>query len=176
MTEEELIRLCISQDRKGQRLLYQKFVSPMGRLCIRYLKNEEEAKDTVTEGFLKVFASIQSFESRHQGSLEAWMRKIMVNECLMKLRKNRGLIFLNIEEAEFIEISSIEENISAEEIFRMVAALPDGYRTVFNLFVLEGYSHKEISEMTGMSESASRSQLTHARSKIKELLLKKGWK
>jgi RNA polymerase sigma-70 factor (ECF subfamily) len=148
----------------------------MARLCIRYLKDEAEARDTVTEGFLKVFASLHSFEGRHPGSLEAWIRKIMVNECLMKLRSRRGLVFIGLEQEEIPQAANVEEKISAEEIFRLVSLLPDGYRTVFNLFVVEGFSHREISEMTGISESASRSQLTHARNKIKQLLLQQGWK
>ena len=176
MTEEELIQLCIAKDRKGQRLLYQQFVSTMARLCFRYLRDEEETKDAVSEGFLKVFESIYSFENRHPGALEGWIRKIMVNGCLMKLRSKQHFVFMSTEEEDIQQLSGVEEELSAEEIFQIIAQLPDGYRTVFNLFAIEGYSHKEIAELTGISESASRSQLTHARNKIKQLLLKQGWK
>jgi RNA polymerase sigma factor (sigma-70 family) len=176
VTDEELIRSCTAKNHKGQRLLYQQFVSPMARLCFRYLRDEEEAKDTVTEGFLKIFESIHSFENRHPGALEAWIRKIMVNKCLMKLRSKQRFVFMSTEQEEIPQLSGTEEELSAEEIFQIISQLPDGYRTVFNLFAIEGYSHKEISELTGISESTSRSQLTHARNKMKQLLLKQGWK
>ena len=147
----------------------------MGRLCLRYLKNEEEAKEILTEGFLKVFKNVKNFECRGPESLEVWVRKVMINECLMHLRKKRRLIFMNIDGEDAADSISVEDDISAQEIFSTITNLPDGYRTVFNLFVVEGYSHKEIAEILGVTESTSRSQLSHARTKLQELLKNKGW-
>jgi RNA polymerase sigma factor (sigma-70 family) len=174
LTDETLIQLCIDKDKKGQNDLYKRFVSPMGRLCVRYLKNTEDAREVVIEGFLKVFNNIKKFEYRGKDSLEVWIRKIMINECLMHLRKNRNLIFISISEEDSISTDSIEADLSAEEIFQVITSLPPGYRTIFNLYAIEGYSHKEISELLGITESASRSQLAHAREKLQKLLNKNG--
>lgn len=174
LTDEELIKLCIRNDTKAQNLLYQRFAAQMGRLCLRYMSNGEEACDILSEGFLKVFRNVKSFEYRGKESLEVWIRKIMINECLMHLRKRR-FTFLNIAENDRESEISIESDYSAEEIFRTITTLPDGYRTVFNLFVIEGYSHREISLMLGITESSSRSQLTHARQRLQQLLKNKGW-
>lgn len=176
MSYEELVKSCIKGDRKSQNTLYRTYASSMGRVCLRYLNDEEEAKDALIEGFLKVFNNLQKIEYRDKESLTVWIRRIMINECLMRLRKNKGVIFLSINEDDSISNTLIEEDISTEEIFNIIKSLPDGYRTVFNLYVVEGYSHQEIAEMLGISESASRSQLSHARVKLKEQLSKKGWK
>lgn len=175
MTDEELIKLCVRGDTKAQSLLYQRFAAPMGRLCLRYISNAEEAREIIVEGFLKVFSKIEKFEYRGKDSLEVWIRKIMINECLMHLRK-RKVVFLNIVENDQESEISVESELSAEEIVRIISGLPDGYRIVFNLFVIEGYSHREISLMLGITESSSRSQLTHARQKLQQLLKNKGWK
>ena len=169
MTDEALIKICRKGDRQGQTFLYQKFITSMGRLCLRYLKNEEDTKHVLTEGFLKVFSHFKKFEYRGKESLEVWIRKIMINESLMHLRK-RKILFVDIYNFEIPETNLYETNISAEEIYNLITSLPDGYRTVFNLYAIEGYSHKEIGAMLGISESSSRSQLTHARRKLQQLL------
>lgn len=181
MDDQQLIQLCIGNDRKAQRLLYEQFVAPMGRLCLRYVRSEADAQEVLTEGFVKVFRELGKFRYRGAGSLRGWVRKIMVNESLMHLRKGRGLSFVGLEAAETDGAGdgqsplSIDPAVSAEEIFEVVRQLPDGYRVVFNLFAIEGYSHKEIAGMLGIAESASRSQLSHARARLQERLKRRGW-
>lgn len=172
----ELIRLCLLGDREGQKLLYERFVTSMSRLCMRYLKDQEEVQDTIIDGFLKVFDMLKTFEYRGERSLEVWIRKIMINQCLMTLRK-KHMNVLTASADENLEVESVDgTELSAEEILSLIQTLPEGYRTIFNLFAIDGYSHKEISELLGITESASRSQLTHARNRLKELLKTHGWK
>lgn len=147
----------------------------MARLCLRYISDKEEARDVLIEGFLRVFAMLKRFEYRGENSLERWIRKIMVNECLMNLRKRRRTLFVDVAEEHIAVGNSADGGMDREEIEMLIKILPVGYRTVFNLFAIDGYSHKEISEMLGISESASRSQLTHARARLKEILNNKGW-
>ena len=142
----------------------------MTRLCIRYLQNESDTFETLTSGFMKIFKKIHDFDYQGEGSLEAWMRKIMVNESLMRLRKKKK-IYLNVELEEAETKSSwTYADVDAAYLYDAIRSLPDGYRTVFNLYVIEGYSHKEIAEKLGIAESSSRSQLTHAKKKLRELL------
>lgn len=175
LDNQELLRLCLLDDQEGQRLLYEQFITPMAQLCLRYIKDEDDVQDVLTEGFIKVFGNIKKFELKGEYSLEAWIRKIMVNECLMNLRKRRSILRID-DLAETTEPVADDHELPASEILKLVQSLPDGYRTIFNLFVIDGYSHKEISLMIGISESASRSQLTHARNKLKELLTIHGWR
>ena len=142
----------------------------MTRLCLRYLQNEQDTFETLTAGFLNVFKKIHDFEYKGKGSLEAWMRRIMINESLMKLQKQKRF-FMNItlEEARS-ELSVEETEIDAAYLYDAIRHLPDGYRTVFNLHVIEGYSHKEIADRLKIAESSSRSQLTHAKRKLREWL------
>jgi RNA polymerase sigma factor (sigma-70 family) len=172
---QELIKRCLSDNPDAQKLLFEKFVTPMARLCIRYLKDHDVAQDVLMDGFMKVFDRLKHFEYRGEHSLGVWIRKIMVNECLMMLRKGRTRFFINVTE-KHIEVNEIvEDHIAADDILALIDHLPAGYRMVFNLFAIDGYSHKEIAALLDISESASRSQLTHARSKLKELLRKHGW-
>ena len=141
-------------------------------MCIRdsYGSNRETAKDLLQEGFIKVFSAIGSFEG--SGSFEGWMRRIFVNTALEYLRKNdilkESVEIDNTEVLQEVDYSAIER-ISADELMELIAELPPGFRTVFNMFVIEGYSHKEIGDALGITESTSRSQLTRA----KRLLQKK---
>ena len=170
MTDIELIQLCKNKNPKGQELLYRQYHSGMTRLCLRYLQNEPDTFEALTSGFLKVFKKIRDFEYQGEGSLEAWIRKIMVNESLMKLRK-RKKFYLNVElQKANTESLNAHLDVDAEYLYDTIRRLPDGYRTVFNLHVIEGYSHKEIAEKLGIAESSSRSQLAHAKKKLRELL------
>lgn len=146
----------------------------MARLCQRYLHDRDDAEDVLMEGFMKVFKSLNKFTYTDENSLEVWMRRIIINECLMRLRKSRWLVIVESYATDIPE--TIDTAISAEEILRLISALPQGYRTVFNLYAIDGYSHAEIATLLGISESASRSQLSHARSRLKELLTLHGWK
>jgi RNA polymerase sigma factor (sigma-70 family) len=148
----------------------------MARLCLRYVKDKDDVQDILAEGFIKVFKHLQKFEYKGEHGLEAWIRKIMVNECLMSLRKKRGHVSLEFSESDTELVQPGGIGSEATEIIGLIRTLPEGYRTIFNLFVIDGYSHQEIADLLGISASASRSQLTHARNKLKQLLTTHGWK
>ncbi|WP_081200864.1 RNA polymerase sigma factor [Niastella yeongjuensis] len=158
----------------SEKLLYERYVTVMTRLCQRYLKNDAEVQDVLIDGFIKVFDKLKTFEYRGEQSLEIWIRKIMINECLMRLRKSNPLVLIDEEKQEEL-VQPAHNGPEAKEIIRLIHLLPPGYRTIINLYVIDGYSHKEISHFLGITESASRSQLTHARNKLKELLKIHGW-
>lgn len=157
-------------DRRAQKELYELYSRKMMGVCLRYVNDRETARDLLQDGFVKIFTSIGSFSGL--GSFEGWMRKIFVNCALEYLRKSdvlREATDLD-NTAELVNSdSSAISDISAAELMRMVQELPAGFRTVFNLFAIEGYSHKEIAEMLDITDSTSRSQYTRA----KHLLQKK---
>ena len=142
----------------------------MTRLCLRYLQNEQDTFEILTSGFLKVFKKIRDFKYQGEGSLEAWMRRIMINESLMKLKQKKNM-YMNVA-LDNVEAETYNTNtdVDAAYLYDAIRGLPDGYRTVFNLYVIEGYSHKEIAEKLGIAESSSRSQLVHAKKRLKEWL------
>lgn len=143
----------------------------MTRLCHRYIKNESETMEVVSEGFVKVFSNLGRFNYERAGGLTSWIKTIMVNESLQHLRKHQHMyVDIQDESIDVISVDSELKNFEAEYIYQAILKLPEGYRTVFNLNVVEGYSHKEIAEKLGISEGASRSQLTHAKKKLQLLL------
>ena len=177
MNDEQLIRGCKKGSQSAQRELYDRFATKMFRLCFRYVKNEFDTEDVIIKGFMKVFTHIGKFEYRGKGSFDGWIKRIMVNEALMFLRKNNNFNLVRSQEALMVESeASADKNLAAEDIYALVMELPTGYRTVFNLYAVEGYSHKEIGEMLGISENTSKSQLSKARSALKVLLSKYGIK
>lgn len=135
-----------------------------------YVKDVHQAEDLMITAFMKVFLNLASFS--HQGSFEGWIRRIMVNECISFLRANRRIVFLDDEKFRDDSHSDIESNLSVEDLQSLIDALPDGYRMVFNLYAIEGYKHREISAMLGISEGTSKSQLSHARRILKEQVLR----
>lgn len=170
MSDKELVEGCLRNDRKFQRILYDRFAPLLYAVCIRYAGNRHDAEDILQDGLIKVFASIRKF--RGDGSLEGWIKRIVINTALMHIRKMKNSIVES--HASYAEDSmetgidgDILERISAAEITRVISALPEGYRTVFNLNALDGYSHAEIAVMLNINESTSRSQLTKARNMIK---------
>lgn len=170
MNEHQLITGCKKGERNAQRELYDTFSRKMMGVCLRYVNDRETARDILQEGFVKVFTNMVSYEGK--GSFEGWMRKIFVNCSLEYLRKSdvlRESADLD-STAELIEPdASAISQMSSKELMALIGELPDGFRTVFNLFGIEGYSHKEIAEMLDITESTSRSQYTRAR----QLLQKK---
>lgn len=170
MSEQQLIEGCQRGDRRAQKELYELYSRKMMGVCLRYVNDRETARDLLQDGFVKIFTSIGSFSGI--GSFEGWMRKIFVNCALEYLRKSdvlREATDLD-NTAELVNAdSSVISDISAAELMNMVKELPAGFRTVFNLFAIEGYSHKEIAEMLDITDSTSRSQYTRA----KQLLQKK---
>ena len=168
-TEAELISGCVHGDREAQRLLYERYASLMYPVCVRYL-GREDAKDVLQEGFLTVFDKIGTYKG--EGSFEGWMRKLFVNASLMHLRKTdvlrRTEDIDEVPEAGGVLEHGVLEQISSREILDLVAGLPAGLRSVFNLFVMEGYSHAEVGALLGITEQSSRSQLSRARSLLQE--------
>lgn len=170
MTEKELIDAIKGQDRMAQKLLYDTYSPVMFGVCKRYVKSLEDAEDVLVEGFFKVFDKIDMYQGL--GSFEGWMRRIFVNESLMFLRKKHNFnITVEIQGYEQPEMPSIEDDLSADEILLLLDKLPTGYRTIFNLYVLEGLKHREIAEQLGISINTSKSQLILAKEKLREAYL-----
>jgi len=173
MDDSTLIKECVNGNARAQRLLFDKFARKMFSVCLRYAKNEEQAEDVLQDGFVKVFVKLRDF--KNEGSLEGWIRRIMVNTALDQIRKNsKQLGDKNIDDVGYkIENNDfILENMMAEDLMKMVQAMPDGYKVVFNMFAIEGYSHSEIADTLGISENTSKSQYSRARAYLRERLEK----
>ena len=152
-------------------MIYERYFAIMSRLCLRYLRDETETFEVMTSGFLLVFRKLGDFEYRGEGSLEAWMRQIMVNECLARIRKKRSVALSMVPLEQVTEISEeVFNEIDAGYLYEAIKKLPDGARAVFNMKVIEGFSHKEIASKLAITESASRSQLTYAKKKLQDFL------
>ena len=173
MELHQLLKECRKQRITAQRYFFDQFATSMFLLCRRYLKNDETAEEVMMNGFLKFFASLNKFEYINDAAVVGWLKKIMVNECLMQLRSTNSFLQVAIDDMpEVVADEQIIEKMSAEEIFRLITQLPVGYRTVFNLFELENKSHKEIAELLGINEGTSRSQLSKAKQMLQQLLIK----
>ena len=172
---EQLLHQCIAGDSRAQKTFYEHYANKMFRVCYRYVKNEPDAEDILINGFLKVFKHLPNLDYRGERSLEAWIKRIMVNESLMFLRKNANFRFVDDSQANHIGMSAeVPYKLAAEEIYSLILRLPVGYRTVFNLYVIEGYSHKEIASQLNISENTSKSQLSKGRALLRKLLEKNG--
>jgi RNA polymerase sigma factor (sigma-70 family) len=170
LSEKELIDGCLKGDRRAQKTLYEKYASKMFGVSRRYVKTIENAEEVIVEAFCKVFQKIDLYTS--QGSFEGWIRKVVVNESLMFIRKNyRFNEHLDINDVTVRAVDiTIEDELSANEILSLLDQLPTGYRTVFNLYVLEGLKHKEIAELLEISINTSKSQLILAKKRLKVLV------
>jgi RNA polymerase sigma factor (sigma-70 family) len=167
-SDEILVRECIAGNRQYQEMLYKKFCWKMMGVCMRYSKNKEEAEDFLQEGFIKVFTNLRSFKAK--GSFEGWIRRIIVNTILDGMRK-KSLMFkvVDIEEAgSELGAEDLLSEVSVQDLVNMIQELAPGYRTVFNLFAVEGYTHKEIGARLGISEGTSKSQFAMARKILRE--------
>ncbi len=172
--EERLIEACKKGDRKAQKQVFDRLSPKMFAVCLRYMGDKETAEDVLQEGFITLFTKLDSFSGK--GSFEGWARKIFVNSALMHLRKNDALSGSeDIEEARSISATTVSpvENLGYKELLKLIAALPDSLRTVFNMYVIEGYSHKEIAEALGFEEVTSRSKLQRARARLQEMIKEK---
>ena len=174
VSEQTLIDLCKKGDRKAQRAIYDKLAPRMFPLCLRYVCDRNLAEDLLQDGFVTLFSKIGSYKGN--GSFDGWARKIFVTTALMYLRRNDAIRQSDdIEYARHLSSESSDQlqDIGYKELMKLIASLPTGFRTVFNLNVIEGYSHKEIGDMLGISEVTSRTQLSRARvilhDKIKQL-------
>jgi RNA polymerase sigma factor (sigma-70 family) len=171
MKDYTLVNDCVKGSQRAQKTLFEKFAPKMLAVCQRYAKNTEEAEDILQDGFVKVFMKLKDF--KQEGSLEGWIRRIMVNTALDQIRKNGRFLGDTDVDAVGYKLDSndfIAENLMAEDLMKLIRSLPDGYRTVFNLFAIEGYSHAEIGEMLGVTESTSKSQYSRARAHLREQL------
>jgi RNA polymerase sigma factor (sigma-70 family) len=174
MTEENLIKKCASGNALAQKTFYEKFAGKMMGVCLRYAKDYEEAEDVMQDAFIKIFGKLPNYKKK--GSLEGWVRRIVVNTALDSYRKNKkhqqnvdvDSVGYMLEDKTFI----IEE-LNANDLLAIIKTLPEGYQMVFNLFAIEGYSHKEIAERLGVTESTSKSQYSRAKKMLRDILLKK---
>ncbi len=171
MELEKILRGVRKQNRKAQKALYEEYSSLFMAIAMRYLRDIQESEDAVAEAFIKIFTKIKSF--KESGSFEGWMKRIVVNECLMVLRqKKKRHLYIPLDDV-VIELDPVViDKLSAEEILDVVRELPEGYRTVFNLYEIEGLKHREIAEELGISIHTSKSQLIMAKRKLQELLKK----
>jgi RNA polymerase sigma-70 factor (ECF subfamily) len=169
--EIDLVEGCKRQSLQAQRLLYERYSATMLSLCRRYIWSTSEAEDVMVTGFMKIFNAIHQYEGK--GSFEGWMKRIIINEALGYLRKNKTMYLeTDIETADREpDYDRAESSLEAEELMKMIGELPVGYRTIFNLYAIEGYSHKEISELLGINENTSKSQLSRARVHLQKKLL-----
>lgn len=171
MTDEQIVEGCIKKDAIAQKHLYEKFVRKMMGVCLRYADSTEEAEDVVQNGFISVFENISSY--RGTGPLEGWIRRIMVNTALTNIRKNKKLKQnIELESVEFMlpSTNQLNERFEAQDLLKIIQTLPTGFKTVFNLYAIEGYSHKEIAEMLNISEGTSKSQYSRAKAHLQKLI------
>jgi RNA polymerase sigma factor (sigma-70 family) len=167
MMESQKIKLCIEGNRIAQKELYEAYKVNLYVLCQRYFSDLEDAKDALQEGFVKVFRDLHQYEES-KGHVSSWIKKVFINTCLEKIRK-RKLDFRNIEDydQEVIHDSGIISDLNLKDLTKMIQKLPTGYRTVFNLYVIEGYNHQEIAQQLNITESTSKTQLMKAKNMLR---------
>ncbi len=172
LSEKELIKQCLAKDHFAQKQLFDRFSMKMLSVCKRYTGKMIEAEDLLQEGFIRVFKNLHQF--KFQGSLEGWIRRIIVHSCIKYVTKkiNRQELVEFTQENEQVEKALAFSNLSAEDLLKLIQALPIGYRTVFNMYAIEGYSHTEIADLLGIKASTSRSQLVKARKMLQNNLAK----
>lgn len=163
LTDTDLVKGCIANKRQYQEFLYEKFSGKMFGLCLRYSNNYHSAEDILQEGFIKVFKNIHKF--RFEGSFEGWLRRIFINTAIEHYRKSVSMYPIREISNSSYDVFNDQtiENMAVEDILKLIQELSPGYRTVFNMYVVEGYAHKEIAAMLGISEGTSKSQLARAR-------------
>jgi RNA polymerase sigma-70 factor (ECF subfamily) len=170
LNEAKLISLCLKQDRKAQKMLYEKHGPTMKLVCLRYLYDKALAEEILNKAFFKVFGKLKQY--KNNGSFEGWIRKIVVNECLDCNRQYKQTIRLEeqFDHRGFSTQPEVENNHNLAFILRAVNQLPEGYRLVFNMIEIDGFTHKEVADKLGITASASRSQLTKAKKALREKL------
>lgn len=170
MEEQELASRCGQGDNLARKELYERYAGRLLAVCLRYIPNRMEAEDLLHDGFLKIFSSFDKFTWRGEGSLRAWMERLMVNEALQHLRKTdvlTGAVEIDSTPQVYDEPDETEVDLIPQKVLRQfIAELPAGYRTVFNLYVFEGKSHREIARLLGINEKSSSSQLARAKSAL----------
>jgi RNA polymerase sigma-70 factor (ECF subfamily) len=177
MQELQLIQELKKHNPFVQKRVYDSFVKRMFRLCIRYVKTEADAQELLMNGFLKFFNAVASIEYRGENTIEPYLKKLMINECLMfiRQRKMNWILMEEINEEEAVSDFSAYQHFDEEAIYQLILKLPDGYRTVFNLYAIEGFSHKEIAAQLRISENTSKTQLYKARMILQTELTRLGY-
>ena len=172
MVEQNLIEACSQNNAAAQRELYNRYSGLMFSICFRYAYSRNDAEDMLQEGFIKIFNGINNFE--HKGNFEGWMKKIVVNTCINYLQKNKKLgELLSLESTYQLEYKeeSIASKLLGKQVMECLMMMPIGYRTIINLYAIEGYNHKEIGEMLGISEPTSRSQYIRGKTVLESILI-----
>ncbi len=168
MSLEKLIEKCKNRDLKAQSEVYHLFAGKLFALCLKYSKNHQDAQDNLQDGFITIFKKIDQYQFK--GSFEGWLKRIMINTALQKYREKSVLNLVTEEIPERIDVEVDEEEVSLDFLLNLIQQLPNQYRLVFNLYVLDGFSHKEIAGMLGISEGTSKSNLSRARMTLKKRL------
>ena len=166
MSLDQLIKKCKKQDTKAQEQLYRLYGSKLFSICLKYSNNYASAEDTLQDAFITIFDKIEQYKNK--GSFEGWIKRITVNTALQKYRKQKVFEIIGEEQIEEVEVEIDEDEVSLDYLLEIIQQLPDRYRLVFNLYVLDGYSHKEIAEMLNISDGTSKSNLARARNILKE--------
>ena len=169
--DDQIIAGCLQGDRAAQQDLYEKYAAKMLGVCCRYLKDRDEAEDVMISSLMKVFEKLSQFKG--EGSFEGWMRRLVINECLTYLRRNKSMhMAFDVEAAEREpDFKNLGDKLEEDDLLKLVNSLPIGYRTVFNLYAIEGYSHKEIASDLNISVNTSKSQLSRARVMLQHKLV-----
>ena len=168
---QKMVKGCLNQEPWAQQKLYDSFAPKMMAVCYRYARDKDEAADFLQEGFIKIFLSIHKFE--FQGSLEGWIRRVIVNTAIDLIRKRKSSLLespMNVEIADTTIDEDKMDTFEVEYLMRVIQSLPTGYRVVFNMYAIEGYTHAEIAEQLSITESTSRSQYTRAKALLKKRL------
>jgi len=174
MTEQAIIAGCLHNDPSSQRELYSRYSPKMLSVCYRFAQSREDAEDMLQEGFIKIFSQIHTFQNK--GAFEGWIRRVIVHTCinfLKKYKKFNESLDLDYAQNQPVREESIASIMQGKQVIECIRLLPVGYKTVLNLYALEGFSHREISEMLDIEESTSRSQYTRAKSMLESILIKK---
>lgn len=175
---QQLVEQCQRGNAFAQKRLFDQYANRLFRVSLRYVRHEPEAEEVLMNGFLKAFGAIGGFTYRDDNGLEAWLRRIVVNEALQHLRANRSLPLFHTDDVADTQPDSEplpDAGLDAERIYALIRELPPGYRTVFNLYVIEGYTHREIADQLSISENTSKSQLSKARALLQERLIANGY-
>jgi RNA polymerase sigma factor (sigma-70 family) len=174
MSEEAILQGCLKNQPAAQQELYTRYSPKMLSVCYRFARNREDAEDMLQEGFIRVFTQIHQFQSK--GSFEGWIRRIIVHTCINHLKKHKKFNdSVDIAQAQTLQVreDSVPSIIQAKQVIECIRMLPIGYRTVLNLFAIDGYTHREIAGMLDIEESTSRSQYTRAKAMLEQILVQK---
>ena len=174
MDDNTFVQECLKGNSKAQKALFDKFAPKMLAVCLRYMKNVEQAEDVLQDGFIKVFRNLKSY--KNTGALEGWIRRIVVNSCLDELKKSKKLLLnVQVEEVEYkLEAEDFTaEKMMADDLMKLVQNMPEGYRVIFNMYAIEGYAHQELASQLGISESTSKTQYLRARAYLQNRIGKR---